>query len=669
MSIGGNPSVAGSITLDDTVEHVKWKSSANATAQDVNTIRLDGQTIWNKPDLQIEITNAAYDTGTEDVTLSVSKPALIDTWKYQLNGGNLSSAQTGSAVTIGDLSNGTYNITVRGYRGGVEKSADIGSVVVNQDNAFAVSVIWNVESEEASLIATLGSSITKWSYENVTDGGGENFVLSGTTATIDTTNLTEGNKSLRFKAYVESTFKTSRTQGITIVRPTISVNAESQEPLKIALTLAITNANNLTHRWFYKIGSGNLQGPFSPTTTTKTMDASAGAQLVSVYLKASSDENSTTLAQDSDSVTVNANADIVGSATYTPLSKKVTYSVNIGAGVTKWSYQAINYTSYLVKNGDLQGFYDNSSNSWDYNQDGSPEPVQSKSAEEFAESHWTLVGQSEGRAGPETTGETFVTSGTSAISDELGVAQDGIWNVTFKSYINSTHFETDNRTVTVATPFVEITSVEELTPSAPEAPIAVGDIVGMGVWGVEVWSFGSDIDEDFFRYVVLDGIFDSVNWPADGNNGEREGRASKTFQGLIDDYGVWTPGADNQASGYSGVQKSTLDAIINAIPTTSTAYAWQMFDLADSSNWESQVRSGQFDDHSEAVGFQFTATIGETTYTLGVTKASVYWGVNNGQASPYISPAENANSFWQENAYGLGSPIDNFDIYEIEVIS
>ena len=169
---------------------------------------------------------------------------------------------------------------------------------------------------------------------------------------------------------------------------------------------------------------------------------------------------------------------------------------------------------------------------------------------------------------------------------------------------------------------------------------------------------------------MLDGIFDSVNWPADGNNGEREGRASKTFQGLIDDYGVWTPGSTgNEGSGYSGTPKSTLTSIINNIPTTSTAYAWQMFDLSDSPNWETQVRDGIGDTHSEAVGFQFTATIGEITYTLGVTEASVYWGVQNHQAMPYIRPAQYANSFWQENAIRIGTPIDNYDIYQIEVIS
>lgn len=312
--------------------------------------------------------------------------------------------------------------------------------------------------------------------------------------------------------------------------------------------------------------------------------------------------------------------EITGTATYDPITRKVTYQITGDiAGFTKWSYQAI-------RQGDS---YDT------------------------------------GEVVTNITSGPPEVNGTIVLSNVLDVSDDGTWDVAFRGYEGNTLRGESTTTATVATPFVEITSVVELT-SAPA--IAVGDVLGMGVWGVENEPYDDDSDRDYFRYVVLDGIFDSVDWPADGYR-KREGRTSKTFQGLIDDYGFWTPGSTgNQASGYTGIQKSAINTIIGNIPTSSTAYAWQMIDIDDYTNsWTSKVRD--FASGQSAVGFQFTATIGGTTYTLGVTKASVYSGVINGQASPYIRPASGANSFWQEDAWRLGQPIDNFDIYEIEVIS
>lgn len=56
------------------------------------------------------------------------------------------------------------------------------------------------------------------------------------------------------------------------------------------------------------------------------------------------------------------------------------------------------YDQYVVR--DTRGlldYYNDSSNTWDYNLDGVPEPVQSKTRAEFGESHWGLFGQNEGR--------------------------------------------------------------------------------------------------------------------------------------------------------------------------------------------------------------------------------------------------------------------------------
>lgn len=102
-----------------------------------------------------------------------------------------------------------------------------------------------------------------------------------------------------------------------------------------------------------------------------------------------------------------------GTATYSPINKNVEYSISgdrVGE-FTKWSYQAVR-----------QG-------------DGSD------------------------------TGEVFVTGGALLTSSGvLGVDQDGTWDVTFKGYVDDTVRGTTTATVTVATPFIEITSQELIAP-------------------------------------------------------------------------------------------------------------------------------------------------------------------------------------------------------------
>jgi len=99
---------------------------------------------------------------------------------------------------------------------------------------------------------------------------------------------------------------------------------------------------------------------------------------------------------------------ITGLATYDPLTKKVTYSVTLYI-ISSWSYQAINQTTGVD------------------------------------------------------TGEIAVTSGNTAESGVLGVSEDGVWDVTFRGYNSSGVLEsTAETTVTVATPFIEITSIEEI---------------------------------------------------------------------------------------------------------------------------------------------------------------------------------------------------------------
>lgn len=55
------------------------------------------------------------------------------------------------------------------------------------------------------------------------------------------------------------------------------------------------------------------------------------------------------------------------------------------------------YEAYIDGDANLLAYYNDSSNLWDYDQDGVNEPVQSKTKAEFGESHWTLYGKTEGR--------------------------------------------------------------------------------------------------------------------------------------------------------------------------------------------------------------------------------------------------------------------------------
>lgn len=131
-----------------------------------------------------------------------------------------------------------------------------------------------------------------------------------------------------------------------------------------------------------------------------------------------------------------------GTATYSPINKNVEYSISgdrVGE-FTKWSYQAVR-----------QG-------------DGSD------------------------------TGEVFVTGGALLTSSGvLGEAQDGIWDVTFKGYIDGTVRGTATATVTVATPFIEITNVETTGPSYPcdvsrPAPILFEEYVTARLCGETNWT-------------------------------------------------------------------------------------------------------------------------------------------------------------------------------------
>lgn len=104
--------------------------------------------------------------------------------------------------------------------------------------------------------------------------------------------------------------------------------------------------------------------------------------------------------------------ELTGTATYSPITKIVTYQISGEIyDLTKWSHQAIRQ----------EDNYD--------------------------------------------AGEVFSNieiNGTTVESPILGVGEDGTWDVTFRGYHGDTLRGTATATVTVATPFIEITSIEAI---------------------------------------------------------------------------------------------------------------------------------------------------------------------------------------------------------------
>lgn len=116
---------------------------------------------------------------------------------------------------------------------------------------------------------------------------------------------------------------------------------------------------------------------------------------------------------------------LTGSATYDPITKEITYQISgdrIG-NFTKWSIQAVR--------------------------------------------------QSDSNDG----GEVFITDGSTSYSGVVGVSEDGTWDVAFKGYIGDNVRGTATSTVIVATPFIEITSVEVIVPTNNGILTEVGEFI------------------------------------------------------------------------------------------------------------------------------------------------------------------------------------------------
>lgn len=283
MSIGGNPPTAGSITLDNTVENAAWKSSSNATAQAINTIKLNGTTIWTKPDLQIAQGTPSYNTETEKVTISVTRPTLINSWKYKINSGSLSSAQTSNSIAVSRSSftnNSNNTITVYGYRDGVLKGNSVAKTVyVAQNNTLSGSASWNRNNNTVSLSVTLGSSLTRWTYQV---GSGSQVNGSGTTASFS--DSSNGAKTVTFRGFVNNTQKNSTTASYTVAVPSISCTATGGDE---QITISISRSNHISSdKWQYRIDSGSWQTGAGIGTTSKLVTGvAAGTRSVQVRLQ------------------------------------------------------------------------------------------------------------------------------------------------------------------------------------------------------------------------------------------------------------------------------------------------------------------------------------------------------------------------------------------------
>jgi len=247
MSIGGNPAVAGSITLDNTVENAKWKSSANANPQDITSIRLNGSTIWTKPNLQIVQNNPSWSVSTEKVTISVTRPSLINSWKYKINGGSLSSKQTSNSIAVGkdSFNEGSNTIKVYGYRDNVLKSESAEkTVTVELDVGISGTATYDKSTRKITYAATLGSSLDGWGYRAARDEGGTIDVIDlpvdNTTDISDLLTVAQdGTWTITFKGYKNDVERSTFEVTVVVATPFIEITSVEELTPAAPPTLAV----------------------------------------------------------------------------------------------------------------------------------------------------------------------------------------------------------------------------------------------------------------------------------------------------------------------------------------------------------------------------------------------------------------------------------------------
>lgn len=105
-------------------------------------------------------------------------------------------------------------------------------------------------------------------------------------------------------------------------------------------------------------------------------------------------------------IRANATYDIYGSIERTIDHRFQKSDANFAHGLKSFgqlvagnSYE-YDFQAYIENQFALNNFYEDQKNTWDYNQDGISEPVQTQTKEKFGESYWTLVGRNQGGEAP-----------------------------------------------------------------------------------------------------------------------------------------------------------------------------------------------------------------------------------------------------------------------------
>jgi hypothetical protein len=114
-----------------------------------------------------------------------------------------------------------------------------------------------------------------------------------------------------------------------------------------------------------------------------------------------------------------------------------------------------NYEAYINANSDLLNFYNDPANLWDYESDGIPELIQTKTKVEFGESHWINVGQSEGR-------DMYY----SYIKHTLGLGKDAFFMNGYGNLITNSHPQTkypDQSSIKIKVSDFEIDAVSDFS--------------------------------------------------------------------------------------------------------------------------------------------------------------------------------------------------------------
>ena len=176
-TIGGNPSVEGSLNLsDEVVSEAFWKSSANATGQAIDTIILDGQVIWERPNYDVtaslSVTSATNASG--HVLLSVTVPEQIDYWKYQIGSGSISASQTGTSIELpfSQFNNLTSTtVTVTGYRSDVQRAETTDTILLVKHGIEVNNVIslGDTLDLEMTIVPVNITAESRWEYK-IDDG-------------------------------------------------------------------------------------------------------------------------------------------------------------------------------------------------------------------------------------------------------------------------------------------------------------------------------------------------------------------------------------------------------------------------------------------------------------------------------------------------------------------